>query len=117
MPAAADATARTNAEHRPVVHRRRSLSAALAALALLMGADLALGPSVSLPIAYVLVPFVAAIWSTVAATALIAALALVAGLASAIWNMHFGEADYLAQLAALLVGGGFAVVAAGARQR
>ena len=100
--------------------RRSDLRGGLAGLLLLAGlvvADAALGEDVVLAGTFILAPFVAAIWAGVAVTALVGGLAVAAALASGIWNMQFGGADYDSRLALVALGAAFAVASAWSRER
>ena len=96
---------------------RLGLAASMAVLAALIALDTALGTDVVLAGAYLVVPFVAALFSGVLVTASVAVLALCAGVLSGAWNMNFGTTDYDARLIVLAVGGLFAVAGAWARER
>src|SRR2546422_229101 len=64
---------------------------------------------------FVLAPFVPAVLGGVVATVSVGALATVAGLASPLWDGGFGEPSYWVTAAGLVLGSGFAIVAARAR--
>src|SRR5436190_6247104 len=72
---------------------RNGLAFGLAALAGLVIADAALGPSGVLVGTFVLAPFVPAVLGTVGATALVGLLSIVAGFVSPVWDTNFGQAD------------------------
>ena len=55
-------------------------------------------------------------WADVFATVVVGAAAIVVGFASPLWDPGFGRAEYWITAAGLLLGGGFAIVAARARQ-
>ena len=76
--------------------------AGFATLAVLAGADLALGADVNLIGTLIVVPFVAAVWAGIRVTALVGAVTLIAAIASGTWNMNFGETDYDARVVVLL---------------
>lgn len=86
------------------------------ALAALVVADVLLGVDVALNGTFVVVPFVAAIWAGVRATALVAVATLAAGVLSGIWNDGFGTDDDV-RTALLAIGGLLAIASAWARER
>jgi PAS domain S-box-containing protein len=90
--------------------------AALAATALLLGADLALGRDAVLAGAFIVVPFLAALWAGVVVTGAVGVLAIAAGVVSSEWADLSGP-DYRARIVLLVVGGLFAIATAWARER
>ncbi len=91
--------------------------AGFATLAVLAGADIALGAEVNLIGTLIVVPFVAAVWAGIRVTALVGAATLIVAIVSATWNMNFGETDYDARVVVLLGGALLAVASAWARER
>ena len=91
----------------------------LATLGALLGADLLLDDeSAAIVGVFVLAPFVTAALGGPWATAAVAGLALALAAASPEWNMNsVGDPDWVARVAAIFVGGCFAVAAARLRRR
>lgn len=89
---------------------------ALVATAVLLAIDAVLGQDAVLAGAFIVVPFVAALWAGVVVTAAVAVLAVAAGVASSEWADLAGP-DYRARIALLGIGGLFAMATAWARER
>ena len=96
---------------------RLGITAALTMLGALIALDAALGTEAVLAGAYLVVPFIAALFSGVLVTASIAVIAVCVGVVSGAWNMNFGTTDFDARLVVLAVGGLFAVAGSWARER
>jgi PAS domain S-box-containing protein len=89
---------------------------ALVTTAILLGVDLATGKEAVLAGAFIVVPFLAALWAGVVVTGAVGVLALAAGVTSSEWADLSGP-DYRARIALLVIGGLFAVATAWARER
>ncbi len=89
----------------------------LAALALLVGFDIALGTSVALVGAYAIAPFLTASTSGPRATAIVAGAATAAGAISGLWNSDTGSGGWVAGLVLIAVAGIIAIIAARATAR
>lgn len=91
--------------------------AGLGWLAVITAADVAFGESVMLAGAFIVAPFVAALWGGVAVTAGVSVLALALSATSGLWNMNFGTTDYDARMVLLVFGALLGVASAWARER
>jgi hypothetical protein len=90
--------------------------AALVATALLLAMDYALGQEAVLAGAFIVVPFLAALWAGVVVTAAVGLLAVAAAVVSSEWADLSGP-DYRARIILQVLGGLFAVATAWARER
>jgi PAS domain S-box-containing protein len=89
---------------------------AIVTTVVLLGLDIALGREAVLAGAFIVVPFLAALWAGVVVTTAVGMLAVAAGVASSEWADLSGP-DYRARIALLVIGGLFAVATAWARER
>jgi len=89
---------------------------ALVTTALLLGLDVVTGKEAVLAGAFIVVPFLAALWAGVVVTAAVGLLAVAAGVTSSDWAGLSGP-DYRARIALLVIGGLFAMATAWARER
>ncbi len=94
---------------------RAGLGLGVAALSAMVVLDAALGTPGLLSGTFVLAPFIPAALGGPGATVAVAAAATVAGLISPLWDGGYGSAGYWITVAALVLGGAFAVLAARAR--
>jgi PAS domain S-box-containing protein len=86
-------------------------------LAALVTADVAYGPEVVLAGTFVVVPFVTALWAGIPLTAVVGLTTITACLLSGIWNDNFGQTDYDARAAVVVLGAALAVAGAWTRER
>ena len=91
---------------------RKSLLLGVAVLGVLVALDASLGTPGLLVGLFVLAPFIPAILGGVLATVAVGAMAAIAGFLSPLWDTGFGQAGYWLTCAGLVVGAGFAIVAA-----
>ena len=93
------------------------LVAGVALCLALAGLDAVLGERRNFSSTVVIAPFLTALWATTRQTAAVGALAIACCLASPLWNENFGSVDYLVRAAVVVLGSGFAVLAASALNR
>jgi PAS domain S-box-containing protein len=93
------------------------LLAGLALCLALVAVDAGLGDRRNFSSTVVIAPFLTALWGTTRQTAAVGALAIACCLANPAWNENLGSLEYLVRACVVVVGSGFAVVAASARNR
>jgi PAS domain S-box-containing protein len=96
---------------------RKGLLLGVAVLGVVVALGAALGEAGLFVGLFVLAPFVPAVLGGVLATVAVGALATIAGFVSPIWDAGFGQTDYWIRGAGVMLGSGFAIVAARARHR
>jgi PAS domain S-box-containing protein len=98
------------------VPRRTGLALGLAALAVMVGLDVALATT-ALVGTYAVAPFLTAVISGPRATAAVAVIAIACGAASGLWNDNMGSDGWFARLAIIAAAGVFASLASRAADR
>lgn len=95
---------------------RLGLGVGLAILIPMVAADIALGSDVTVPGAYVLGAFAAAIVGGLAPAVILVVLAFLLAAVSPEWNHNFADAQYWLRMSVLVIGGALAMITAWLRE-